>query len=160
MCGTWKFPGQGSNWSCSCQLTLQPQQCRIQATSVTYTMAHGNARSLTHCILMDTCQVCYNWAKRGTPTFYFIYCSLFSFFTNNLIQLSANFIFLKNLFIVLLISSIVFVLSIWIISALILIISFLLLTLSWVCSFHSSLNCLFEILLLFSIWFYIYKFPS
>ena len=27
---------------------LQPQQCGIQATSVIYTTAHGNARSLTH----------------------------------------------------------------------------------------------------------------
>ena len=26
----------------------QPQQCRIRATSATYTIAHGNARSLTH----------------------------------------------------------------------------------------------------------------
>ena len=26
----------------------QPQQLRIQATSVTYTTAHGNTRSLTH----------------------------------------------------------------------------------------------------------------
>ena len=155
-----EVPRLGGESELQLPATPQPQQCRIQATSVTYTTAHSNARSLTHCILMDTCQVCYNWAKMGTPTFYFIYCSLFSFFTNNLIQLSANFIFLKNLFIVLLISSIVFVLSIWIISALILIISFLLLTLSRVCSFYSSLNCLFEILLLFSIWFYIYKFPS
>ena len=29
-------------------LTLQPQQCEIQAMSVTYTTAHSNARSLTH----------------------------------------------------------------------------------------------------------------
>ena len=27
---------------------LQPQQCQIQATSATYTTAHGNPRSLTH----------------------------------------------------------------------------------------------------------------
>ena len=26
----------------------QPQQCQIRAESVTYTTAHGNARSLTH----------------------------------------------------------------------------------------------------------------
>ena len=38
----------GSNWSCSCQPTAQPQQCGIQATSVTYTTAHGNAWSLTY----------------------------------------------------------------------------------------------------------------
>ena len=43
-----RFPGQGSNWSYSCQPTPQPQQCQIQAISVTYTTAHGNTRSLTH----------------------------------------------------------------------------------------------------------------
>ena len=35
---------RGSNWSCSCQ----PTALRIQAASVTYTMAHGNTRPLTH----------------------------------------------------------------------------------------------------------------
>ena len=43
-----KFLGQGSNQSCNCQPTPQPQQHGIQATFVTYTTAHGNARSLTH----------------------------------------------------------------------------------------------------------------
>ena len=28
--------------------TPQPQECQIQAMSVTYTTGHGNARSLTH----------------------------------------------------------------------------------------------------------------
>ena len=28
--------------------TPEPQQCRIRATSATYTTAYGNARSLTH----------------------------------------------------------------------------------------------------------------
>ena len=41
-------PRLGSNQSCSCWPTPQPQQCGIQATSATYTIAHGNARSLTH----------------------------------------------------------------------------------------------------------------
>ena len=31
----WRFPGQGSNWSCSCWPMPQPQQCEIQATSAT-----------------------------------------------------------------------------------------------------------------------------
>ena len=39
---------RGSNWSYSLWPTPQPQQCRIQATSVTYTTAHGNTGSLTH----------------------------------------------------------------------------------------------------------------
>ena len=34
--------GVVSNQNCSCQPTPQPQQHRIQATSVTYTTAHGN----------------------------------------------------------------------------------------------------------------------
>ena len=34
-CGIWKFLGQGSNWSCSCRLTPQPQQHRIWAVSAT-----------------------------------------------------------------------------------------------------------------------------
>ena len=43
----WSFPGEGSNWSCSHRPAPQPQQCQIQASSVTYTTALGNARSLT-----------------------------------------------------------------------------------------------------------------
>jgi len=45
---TCKFPGQGSNRSCRCHSTPQPQQHQIRATSATYTTAHSNARSLTH----------------------------------------------------------------------------------------------------------------
>ena len=44
----WRFPGQGSNRSCSCWLTPQTQRRQIRASSVTYTTAHGNAGSLTH----------------------------------------------------------------------------------------------------------------
>ena len=47
-CSIWKFPGQGSNRSYSCQPTPQPQQQRIQAASVTYTTGHVNTRFLTH----------------------------------------------------------------------------------------------------------------
>ena len=43
-----EVPSLGSNWSYRCWPTPQPQQCRIRATSVTYTTAHGNTRSLTH----------------------------------------------------------------------------------------------------------------
>ena len=41
-------PRIGSNWSCSCWPTPEPQQRGIPATSATYTTAHRNARSLTH----------------------------------------------------------------------------------------------------------------
>ena len=47
-CGMWKFPGQGSHWSCSCRPTPQPQQRCITATSVTSPAACGNTGSLTH----------------------------------------------------------------------------------------------------------------
>ena len=45
--GTWKFPGQGSNWSCSRWPVLQPQQHRIRAMSAAYTTVPSNAGSLT-----------------------------------------------------------------------------------------------------------------
>ena len=57
----WRFPGQGSNQSCSHQPTAQPQQHQILAASATYPTTHGNAGSLTH------------WARPGiepaTPWF-------------------------------------------------------------------------------------------
>ena len=31
--GIWRFPGQGSNWSCSRRPTPEPQQCQIQDPS-------------------------------------------------------------------------------------------------------------------------------
>ena len=41
---------QAKGWdqSCSCWPTSHPEQHQIQATSVTYTAAHSNTRSLTH----------------------------------------------------------------------------------------------------------------
>ena len=56
--------------------TPEPQQPRIQAMSVTHTIAHSNVRSLTHwtrpgrdwtLVLMDTSWVCYHWATIGIP---------------------------------------------------------------------------------------------
>ena len=43
-----QFSGEGSNQGCCCQNTPEPQQRQIQATSATYTTAHGNTESLTH----------------------------------------------------------------------------------------------------------------
>ena len=43
-----EVPRLGSNRSCSRQPIPEPQQCRIQATSVTFTTAHGNAGSLAY----------------------------------------------------------------------------------------------------------------
>ena len=65
----------GSNQSCSCRPTPQPQQCQIWATSVTYTASHSNAGSLTcwarlgiepasSWILVGF--VTYHWATVGT----------------------------------------------------------------------------------------------
>ena len=44
--GIWRFSGQGSNQSCSCQPMPQPQQCHFQALSVIYTLAHGKCQIL------------------------------------------------------------------------------------------------------------------
>ena len=44
----WKFPGYGSNWSCSHWPLLQSQQPQIWASSATYSTAQVNAGSLTH----------------------------------------------------------------------------------------------------------------
>ena len=58
-----QFLGLVSNLGCSCWLWPQPQQGRIQATSVTCATACSNARSLTHWvrpgthILMDSSRV-------------------------------------------------------------------------------------------------------
>ena len=65
----------------------QPYQCRIWAVSAIYTTAHSNARSFNPpteardwtLILMDTSQVHYHWAMRGTPQKP-LYCSLSSCF--------------------------------------------------------------------------------
>ena len=45
--GIWRFPGQGSNVSCSHQPMPEPQPLRIRAESKTYTTAHSNIGSLT-----------------------------------------------------------------------------------------------------------------
>ena len=39
---------KSQNQDCICQPTPQSQQCRIQAASATYTIAHRNTGSLTH----------------------------------------------------------------------------------------------------------------
>ena len=43
--GIWRSPGQGSNQSCSCWPTPQPQRRGIRAVSTTYTTVQGNTRS-------------------------------------------------------------------------------------------------------------------
>ena len=45
--GIWKFPGQGSDWSCSFQPTPQPQHLGIQDASVIHTTAYAKDESLT-----------------------------------------------------------------------------------------------------------------
>ena len=71
-----EVPRLGVSWSCSCQPRPEPQQLGIQASSATYTTAHGNARSLTHWArpgieptsswLLVGFFNC--WAMTGTPT--------------------------------------------------------------------------------------------
>ena len=47
-CSIWRFPGQGSNQSCSCQPMSEPWQHRIWAASANYATAYSNDGSLTH----------------------------------------------------------------------------------------------------------------
>ena len=49
-----EVPRLGVKWSCSCQPTPQPEQHGIWAVSMTYTTAHGYAKSITH------------WSRSGT----------------------------------------------------------------------------------------------
>ena len=70
----WKFPGEGSNWSCSCQPSPQPRQHGIQAVSDLHHslwQRHilnqlSKARDGTH-TFMDTSQVCYCWPMTEQP---------------------------------------------------------------------------------------------
>ena len=72
----WKFPGSGSNRSCSHWPSPEPQQRRIQAASATYTIAHGNAGSLTYwarpgikpATSWFLVGFVNHWATTGTPT--------------------------------------------------------------------------------------------
>ena len=84
--GIWKFPGQGSNWRCSCRPMPQPQQCRIQVESVTYTIPHGKglilnplskARDQTH-ILMYTSRV-HNLLSHSKNSYTYTYLRLYFF---------------------------------------------------------------------------------
>ena len=66
---------RGLNWSCSCRPQTQPQPRQIQASSVTYTTAHSNTRSLTHWA-SPAIEPTSSWmlvgcccTTRGTPTF-------------------------------------------------------------------------------------------
>ena len=71
----WKFPGYGSNQSCSCRPTPQPEQHRIQAAVCD--LHHSSwqcwilnplseARDQTR-VLMDTSQAFYGQVTMGTP---------------------------------------------------------------------------------------------
>ena len=70
--GTWKFPGQGSNQSCSCRrATATPDLsciCDLHHSSRQRWILNPliEARDWT-CVLMDTSWVPYHWATMGTP---------------------------------------------------------------------------------------------
>ena len=79
---------RGSNQSYSCQAIPEAQQCQIRAASATYTAAHGNAGSLTHCAGsgIETAsswmlvRFINHWAMEGTPRIcvlnHILYCPL------------------------------------------------------------------------------------
>ena len=73
----WRFPGQKSNWSCCHRPTPEPQQCGIQAVSVTYTTAQGNAGSLN---LLSK-------AQDGTCTSWFLFGFIFAVPRQELLKL-------------------------------------------------------------------------
>ena len=75
-----EVPSLGSNQSCGCKPMPQPQQHQIQAVSVIYTTAHGNARSLAHWTktrdwtnnVMVPSQICFHCVMMGTPIYLFL----------------------------------------------------------------------------------------
>ena len=77
-----EVPRLGLNWSYSCQAMPQSQQHRIWATSVTYTIAQCNTKSLTHQAKPVPCtefasswilvMFLTRWAIMGTPCIYFL----------------------------------------------------------------------------------------
>ena len=60
-CRIWRFPGQGSNQSCCCQPTPQPQQHRILNPL-------SKARDRT-CKLVVPHRIRFCWATKGTPMY-------------------------------------------------------------------------------------------
>ena len=68
-----EVPRLGVQSELSCRPTPQPQQCRIQVTSLTCAAACGNARSLTHSVRpgiepassQSQCQVCNPLSRSG-----------------------------------------------------------------------------------------------
>ena len=76
----WKFPGQGSNQSCSFWPMPQPQQRGIVATSVTHTTAHSNANPFffKFFVTIDLqCSVNFCCAAKR-PSYTYIYTLFFS----------------------------------------------------------------------------------
>ena len=76
--GIWRFPGWGSNQSCSRRPTTEPQQRGIWAVSATHSTAHGNTGSLIHWARpgMEPATPWFlvgfvnHWATTGTPTLF------------------------------------------------------------------------------------------
>ena len=55
-CSLWEFPGQGSNWSCCCWPTPEPQQRRIPNPQ---SKARGRTRNLMHGSQLDSPLLCH-----------------------------------------------------------------------------------------------------
>ena len=75
----WKFLGWRENQKCSCQPTPQPQQHRIQATSMTYTASRSNCILNTQsvardriCIFTDTMLGSYPSEPKWELLFFFL----------------------------------------------------------------------------------------
>ena len=94
----------GLNWSHSDRPTPQPQQCRIQAASVTYIAARGNAGSLTHWVRPGIephphglVRFINHWATTGTPKYTYSWEWVWSWKGVGLSFLSFFFFFLFSL---------------------------------------------------------------
>ena len=66
-CGIWKFPGQGSNWSCGWWSAPQLRQPKSWAASVTYTIACSNTGSLNHWV-RPRIKPAFSWILAGFLT--------------------------------------------------------------------------------------------
>ena len=78
-CGIWRFPGQGSNWSCSSRPTPQPlphharsnRICELYHSSWQCRILNPLSKARNRAFLLrDTSQIRFHWAMTGTLVFF------------------------------------------------------------------------------------------
>ena len=83
-----EVPRHRSNWSYTCRPMTEQQQHGIWAASVTYTIAHGHARFLTHWARPGIepapswmlVRFVNHWATMGTPSLFYMLLDLVSWY--------------------------------------------------------------------------------